>query len=105
MVAATLPGQGLPVNSAGRLTAPQFPVPSPINHFNLSFSHWHHLDVNDGAWVEYKLDNGAWTYFEPSGGYPLQFPLMLAFLTGQTVLGSEYSVMEITAVGQLHYSI
>ena len=70
VVAATLPGQALPANSAGRLTAPQFVVPSPINHFNLSFSHWHHLDVNDGAWVEYKLDNGAWTYLEPSGGYP-----------------------------------
>ena len=70
VVAATLPGQALPVNTAGRLTAPQFSVPSPINHFNLSFSHWHHFDVNDGAWVEYKLDNGAWTYLEPSGGYP-----------------------------------
>ena len=70
VVAATLPGQALPANTAGRLTAPQFTVPSPINHFNLSFSHWHHLDVNDGAWVEYKLDNGAWTYIEPSGGYP-----------------------------------
>ena len=62
VVAATLPGQGLPVNTAGRLTAPQFSVPSPINHFNLSFSHWHHLDVNDGAWGEYKLDIGAVTY-------------------------------------------
>jgi len=70
VVAATLPGQALPANSAGSLTAPQFVVPSPINHFNFSFSHWHHLDVNDGAWVEYKLDNGAWTYLEPSGGYP-----------------------------------
>ncbi len=30
VVAATLPGQALPANSAGRLTAPQFVVPSPI---------------------------------------------------------------------------
>ena len=45
-------------------------MPNPINLFNLSFSHWHHLDVDDGAWVEYKLDNGPWTYIEPIGGYP-----------------------------------
>lgn len=70
VVAATLPGQGLPVNSAGSLTTPQLTLPSPINNFNLTFSHWHHLDVNDGAWVEYKLDNGAWNYMEPAGGYP-----------------------------------
>ena len=70
VVAATLPGQPLPANSAGALVTPQFSVPSPINHFNLSFSHWHHLAANDGAWVEYKLDNGAWTYLSPSGGYP-----------------------------------
>ena len=70
VVAATLPGQGLPVNSAGALTSPQLTLPSPINDFNLTFSHWHHLDVDDGAWVEYKLDNGAWTYIEPVGGYP-----------------------------------
>jgi hypothetical protein len=69
VVAATLPGQGLPVNSAGALTTPQLTLPSPINDFNLTFSHWHHLDVNDGAWVEYKLDNGAWNYMEPVGGY------------------------------------
>ena len=70
VVAGTLPGQALPSNSAGALTGPQFTIPSPINHFNLTFSHWHHLDVNDGAWVEYKLDNGNWTYIEPAGGYP-----------------------------------
>ena len=70
VVAATLPGQGLPVNSAGTLTTPSLNLPSPINNFDISFSHWHHLDVNDGAWVEYKLDNGAWTYIEPTGGYP-----------------------------------
>ena len=70
VVAATLPGVGLPVNSAGALTTPSLNLPSPINNFNITFSHWHHLDVNDGAWVEYKLDNGAWTYIEPTGGYP-----------------------------------
>ena len=70
VVTATLPGQALPANSFGSVATPQFGVPSPINDFNLSFSHWHHLDVNDGAWVEYKLDNGAWTYLEPAGGYP-----------------------------------
>ena len=70
VVAATLPGQPLPSNSAGALTSPQFSIPSPINHFNASFKHWHHLDSNDGAWVEYRLDNGQWTYIEPAGGYP-----------------------------------
>ena len=70
VVAATLPGQGLPAGSTGALVSPQFNVPNPINLFNLSFSHWHHLDVDDGAWVEYKLDNGPWTYIEPIGGYP-----------------------------------
>ena len=70
VVAGTLPGQALPSNSAGTLIAPQFSIPSPINMFNISFSHWHHLDANDGAWVEYKLDNGNWTYIEPAGGYP-----------------------------------
>ena len=70
VVAATLPGQGLPTNTAGALGTPTFALPSPINNFNLSFSNWHHLDVDDGAWVEYRLDNGAWTYIEPVGGYP-----------------------------------
>ena len=70
VVAATLPGQGLPTNTAGALGTPTFAIPSPISDFNLSFSHWHHLDVDDGAWVEYRLDNGAWTYIEPVGGYP-----------------------------------
>ena len=70
VVAATLPGQPLPSNSAGTLTASSFSIPSPISNFNLSFSHWHHLDAMDGAWVEYKLDNGAWTYIQPAGGYP-----------------------------------
>ena len=70
VVAATLPGQGLPTSSSGALIAPpQFSIPSPINNFNLSFTHSHHLDSMDGAWVEYKLDNGPWTYIEPSGGY------------------------------------
>jgi hypothetical protein len=70
VVAGTLPGQALPSGSSGSLAAPQFSVPQPINDFNFTFSHWHHLDVNDGAWVEYKLDNGNWTYLEPAGGYP-----------------------------------
>ena len=70
VVAATLPGQGLPSSTTGALIAPQFAVPSPINFFNLSFSHSHHLDSMDGVWVEYKLDNGNWTYIEPNGGYP-----------------------------------
>ena len=69
VVAATLPGQGLPTSSSGALIAPQFAIPSPINNFNLSFAHSQHLDSNDGAWVEYKLDNGPWTYIAPSGGY------------------------------------
>ncbi|MFL2961958.1 MAG: hypothetical protein ACJZ2K_03140 [Candidatus Poseidoniaceae archaeon] len=70
VVAGTLPGQALPSGSSGSLAAPQFSVPQPISNFNFTFSHWHHLDVNDGAWVEYKLDNGNWTYLEPVGGYP-----------------------------------
>ena len=70
VVAGTLPGQALPSGSSGSLAAPQFSVPQAISNFNFTFSHWHHLDVNDGAWVEYKLDNGNWTYLEPVGGYP-----------------------------------
>ena len=70
VVAATLPGQGLPASSAGALVTPQISLPAPINHFNLTFSQWNHLDVGDGAWVEYKLDTGIWTYLEPNGGYP-----------------------------------
>ena len=69
VVAATLPGQGLPTNSAGALFAPQFAIPSPINNFNLTFAHSHHFDYSDGAWVEYRLDNGPWTYIEPNSGY------------------------------------
>ena len=45
------------------------PIPSPVNHFNLTFWNWRHTDVNDGMWVEYKLDNGAWTWIDPVGGY------------------------------------
>ena len=70
VVAATLPGQGLPSSSYGTLVSPQTLIPTPVNLFNLSFAQWHHLDVNDGAWVEYKLDQGNWTYMTPSGGYP-----------------------------------
>ena len=70
VVAATLPGQGLPAGSFGTLVSPSVPIPNPINFFNLTFAHWHHLDTSDGAWVEYKLDNGNWTYLEPNGGYP-----------------------------------
>ena len=70
VVAATLPGQPLPQNSSGALVAPSFSIPSPISNFNLTFSHWHHLDAEDGTWVEVKLDNGPWTYIEPNGGYP-----------------------------------
>ena len=70
VVAATLPGQGLPAGSAGTLVSPSVTIPSPINYFNLTFAHWHHLDTTDGAWVEYKLDSGNWTYLEPNGGYP-----------------------------------
>ena len=70
IVAATLPGQGLPPGSNGTLTSPQYTIPTPIQDFNLSFSHWHHLDFNDGAWVEYRFDNGTWNYLSPIGGYP-----------------------------------
>jgi len=90
VVAATLPGQALPSNSAGALVAPSFSIPSPINHFNLSFSHWHHLDIKDGAWVEYKLDNGAWTYLEPAGGYPSSISLNASVPNGAN--GSGFAV-------------
>ena len=70
IVAATLPGQGLPANSFGSMISPQYNIPSPIQDFNLTFSHWHHLDSNDGAWVEYRLDNGSWSHISPTGGYP-----------------------------------
>jgi len=75
VVAATLPGQGLPASSAGSLVSSPIPIPSPLNYFNFTMEHWYHLDsgVNgggDGAWFEIKLDNGTWTYIEPVGGYP-----------------------------------
>lgn len=70
IVAATLPGQGLPPGSNGALISPQYSTPNSILDFNFSFSHWHHLDYNDGAWVEYRLDNGSWIYMTPMGGYP-----------------------------------
>ncbi|GIS43156.1 MAG: hypothetical protein Ct9H90mP16_02260 [Candidatus Poseidoniales archaeon] len=50
------------------------PIPSPVNHFNLSFWHWQHTDANDGMWLEYKLDNGPWTWVAPTGGYNLNSP-------------------------------
>ncbi len=90
VVAATLPGQGLPTNTAGALGTPTFALPSPISDFNLSFSHWHHLDVDDGAWVEYRLDNGAWTYIEPVGGYPSSISSSATVPTGAN--GSGFGV-------------
>ncbi|MBT4066066.1 MAG: hypothetical protein HOE76_02450 [Euryarchaeota archaeon] len=87
VVAATLPGQGLPANTAGALVTPQLTLPSPINDFNLTFSHWHHLDVDDGAWVEYKLDTGAWTYMEPVGGYPSNISTSAPVPTGANSSG------------------
>jgi hypothetical protein len=87
VVAATLPGQGLPANTAGALVTPQLSLPSPINNFNFTFSHWHHLDVDDGAWVEYKLDTGAWTYIEPVGGYPSNISTSATVPTGANSSG------------------
>ena len=70
IIAATLPGQGLPSNSYGSMISPQYSIPSPIQNFNLTFAHWHHLDINDGAWIEYRLDSGSWSQISPVGGYP-----------------------------------
>ena len=68
LVAATLMNRSVPAGIDASFEA-GIPIPSPVNHFNLSFWHWQHTDVNDGMWLEYKLDNGPWTWVAPTGGY------------------------------------
>ena len=68
LVAATLMNSSVPAGIDASFEA-GVPIPSPVNHFNLSFWHWQHTDVNDGMWLEYKLDNGPWTWIAPTGGY------------------------------------
>ncbi|MEE2746872.1 MAG: hypothetical protein VX473_00180, partial [Candidatus Thermoplasmatota archaeon] len=68
LVAATLMNASVPAGIDASIHS-GIPIPSPVNHFNLTFWNWRHTDVNDGMWVEYKLDNGAWTWFAPVGGY------------------------------------
>tara|TARA_B100000614_G_scaffold76762_2_gene68618 strand:- start:3764 stop:10819 length:7056 start_codon:yes stop_codon:yes gene_type:complete len=68
LVAATLMNRSVPAGIDASFEA-GVPIPSPVNHFNLSFWHWQHTDVNDGMWLEYKLDNGPWTWVAPNGGY------------------------------------
>ena len=68
LVAATLMNSSVPAGIDASFEA-GIPIPSPVNHFNLTFWHWQHSDANDGMWLEYKLDNGPWTWVAPSGGY------------------------------------
>ena len=68
LVAATLMNRSVPAGIDASFEA-GIPIPSPVNHFNLSFWHWQHTDTNDGMWLEYKLDNGPWTWVAPTGGY------------------------------------
>ena len=68
LVAATLMNSSVPAGIDASIHA-GLPIPSPVNHFNLTFWNWRHSDANDGMWVEYKLDNGAWTWLAPVGGY------------------------------------
>ncbi len=68
LVAATLMNASIPAGIDASLHS-GIPIPSPINHFNLTFWNWRHTDVNDSMWVEYKLDNGPWTWIAPTGGY------------------------------------
>jgi hypothetical protein len=69
IVAATLMNESVPPGIDASLHASAGGVPSPVNHFNLSFWNWRHTDADDGLWVEYKLDNGPWTWMAPAGGY------------------------------------
>jgi len=68
LVAATLMNSSIPSGVDASFHT-GIAIPSPVNHFNLTFWNWRHTDVNDGMWVEYKLDNGAWTWLAPVGGY------------------------------------
>ena len=68
LVAATLMNSSVPPGIDARMELGGA-IPSPVNHFNLTFWNWRHTDVNDGMWLEYKLDNGPWTWISPSGGY------------------------------------
>ncbi|MEE2759569.1 MAG: hypothetical protein VYA86_06290 [Candidatus Thermoplasmatota archaeon] len=68
LVAATLMNSSVPAGIDASFEA-GVPIPSPVNHFNLTFWHWQHSDANDGMWLEYKLDNGPWTWVAPVGGY------------------------------------
>ena len=68
LVAATLMNSSVPAGIDARMELGGS-IPSPVNHFNLTFWNWRHTDVADGMWLEYKLDNGPWTWISPSGGY------------------------------------
>jgi len=68
LVAATLMNTSVPAGIDASVHT-GLPIPSPINHFNLTFWNWRQTDTNDSMWVEYKLDNGPWTWFAPTGGY------------------------------------
>ncbi len=67
LVAATLMNSSIPAGIDASLHT-GLPIPSPVNHFNLTFWNWRHSDTNDGMWVEYKLDNGPWTWISPATG-------------------------------------
>ena len=76
-IVATRADQALPNGVHTWMESPDFYVPTVINDFNLTFSHWQHMYTPsasngdaDGAWVEISLDGGSsWRYITPEGGY------------------------------------
>ncbi len=76
-IIATMADQSLPNGVHTWMESPDFYVPTIINDFNLTFSHWQHMYTPslgsgnaDGAWVEMSIDGGqSWDYITPEGGY------------------------------------
>lgn len=76
-IIATMADQSLPNGVHTWMESPDFYVPTIINDFNLTFSHWQHMYTPslgsgnaDGAWVEMSIDGGqSWNYITPEGGY------------------------------------
>ena len=87
LVASTLMNSSVPLGIDASFHA-GVAIPSPVNHFNLTFWNWRHTDANDGMWVEYKLDNGAWTWLSPVGGYNSNITLNATSTPSGTPSGS-----------------
>ena len=76
-IIATMADQSLPNGVHTWMESPDFYVPTVIDDFNLTFSHWHHMYTPslgsgnaDGVWVEMSTDGGqSWNYITPEGGY------------------------------------